>query len=96
MLSDCRALSCFGSRLFEEGDGDVGGSNGRVTEGAEVGDGVGGTSTGAAGVAVGLVVAAAAAAAEIRRRSEKIAAGGGGGFIVAQRDVGASELKHSS
>lgn len=46
ILSDCRALSCFGSREFEdddddggggggeeeeeEGEGDVGGSNGRA------------------------------------------------------------------
>lgn len=81
MLSDCRALSCFGSRELEddddgeeEGDGDVGGSNGRGWEGAEVGDGVGGTSMGAAGVAVGLVATAAALTVETKRRMERITA----------------------
>lgn len=90
MLSDCKAVSCFGSRELEDedddgeedGDGDVGGSNGRASDGAEVGDGVGGSSMGGAGVA------AVAVAVEIKRRSEKITAFCSGCFIVGQRDVG--------
>jgi hypothetical protein len=91
MLRDCRALSCFGSRVEGDEDGDEGeegeGEVGVVGVGDDVGEGVGGREICGCGERVLLVaVMVVVVERKRRRRVKKNDNGGGDESVIVERE----------